>query len=120
VKLAAMILLAACGGVARDSTAYRVDTQHLLETRNDQIRSCYDKALATDPSAAGLVAIQFVVAKKSGEVTQATLDTHKTTASQAVGSCVLEAVKGLHLDPADKHDGQATFVYEFKPSPPAS
>ncbi|MGE5186118.1 MAG: AgmX/PglI C-terminal domain-containing protein [Acidobacteriota bacterium] len=117
MKLAiALIALAACGGTARGLEAYRTDTQKLLDTRTGQIQSCYDSALKADAKAGGTVAIQFTVAKKTGEVTNATIDKAKTTAPDSVGGCVLEAVKGLKLDPPDRNEGQATFVYEFKPA----
>jgi TonB family protein len=119
VKLAiAMIAttLAACGGTARNVEVYRSDTQNLLATRDGQLKGCYDAALKADAKAAGTVAIQFTVEKKTGEVTNATIDKTKTTAPEALGGCVLEAVKGLKLDPPDRNEGRATFVYEFKPA----
>ena len=112
----AIAMIAGCSGTARGLEAYRTDTQHLLETRNAQIQSCYDGVVKTDAKAAGTVTVQFVVEKKTGEITKATLDAKRTTASQAVGSCVLQAVAGLKLDPPDRHEGQATFTYEFKPA----
>jgi hypothetical protein len=33
---------------------------------------------------------------------------------------VLKAVEGLKLDPPDRNEGRATFVYEFKPAPAAT
>ena len=115
----ALLALAACGGTARGLEAYRNDTQRLLETRNGELQACYDDALKADGKAAGTVAVQFVVAEKTGEVTKATIDPKRTTASQALGACVLKAVAGLRLDPGDKNEGHATFVYEFKPTPAA-
>lgn len=117
----ALLALGACGGTARGLEAYRTDTQHTLESRNAQIQSCYDAALAKDAKAAGTVAVQFTVEKKTGQFTAAALDPKRTTASPLLGDCVLTAVKDLKLDPPDKNDGHATFVYEFKPAPaPAS
>lgn len=114
--LIALAALAACSGTARGLEAYRNDTQTMLSTRTGQIQQCYDAAVAADPKAAGTVAVQFVVEKKTGAVTQATLDAKRTTAPAAVGSCVLKAVEGLKLDPPDRHEGRATFIYEFKPA----
>lgn len=112
----ALITLAACGGTARPLDGYRADTQKLLQTRDDQVQSCYQHALTADAKVSGTVAIQFVVAKKTGEIESATIDKSKTTAPDALGGCVLEAVKGLKLDPPDRNEGHATFVYEFKPA----
>ena len=112
-----VLALAGCSGTSRGLEAYRTDTQHLLETRNTQLQGCYAKALAADAKASGTVAVQFTVAQKTGEVTKAVIDAKRTTASQPLEGCVLEAVQGLKLDPPDRNDGQATFVYEFKPTP---
>ena len=119
MRLVALLVIVggagACSGTARGLEAYRTDTQSLIATRNAQVQSCYDQALTTDAKAAGTVAVQFVVEKKTGVVTKASLDAKRTTAPEAVGSCVLKAMDGLKLDPPDRNEGQATFVYEFKP-----
>ncbi len=112
----ALIALAACGGTARGLEAYRTDTQSLLATRNSQLQSCYDTALKADAKLAGTVAIQFTVEKKTGVITKAAIDKTKTSAPDSLGGCVLEAVKGLKLDPPDRNEGQATFLYEFQPA----
>ena len=121
MKIAMTLLaLAACGGTSRGLEAYRTDTEHTLASKNAQIQSCYDAALAKDGKAAGTVAVQFTVAKTTGMFTAAALDPKRTTASPLLGDCVLSAVKDLKLDPPDNNDGKATFVYEFKPAPTAS
>lgn len=107
---------AACGGKARNSEMYRTDTQSLLEQRNEQLKSCYDQALAADPKVAGTVTVQFVVAKKTGEVTKVTVD---ASSPPVLGQCVVQALQGLKLQPPDRHDGQATFEYAFQPPPAA-
>ena len=106
---------AACGGTARGLEAYRDDTSQLLETRNAQLQSCYDEALKTDSKIAGTVTVQFVVAKKTGTIENATVDQAKSSAPPVLGQCVVNAVNGLVLTPADKNEGHATFTYEFKP-----
>jgi hypothetical protein len=107
--------VAACGGTARGLEAYRTDTANLLETRNAQLQSCYDDALKSDAKAAGTVTVQFVIEKKTGMIENAQVDTAKSTAPAALGQCVVKAVDGLVLTPADKNEGRATFTYEFKP-----
>lgn len=103
-------------GTARTVDAYRSDTEKLLQTRSDQVKSCYDQALQTDRTLAGTVAVKFVVEKDTGVISQATIDPAKTTAPAALGQCVLHAVEGLKLDPGDRNEGHASFVYEFKPT----
>jgi len=112
---------AACGGTARGLEAYRDDTSKLLETRNAQLQHCYSDALKTDAKLSGTVTVQFVVEKKTGTVTQPSVDQSKSTAPPVLGDCVVKAIDGLTLAPPDRNEGRATFVYEFKPTPaPAS
>jgi hypothetical protein len=105
---------AACG-TARSADVYRSDTERLLATHNPSVKHCYDAARATDQDAAGIVTVAFTVEHKTGAVTRAELDAKHTTAPDELGRCVLQAVQGLVLDPPDRHDGVATFVYEFRP-----
>jgi 4-hydroxyphenylpyruvate dioxygenase-like putative hemolysin len=111
----ALLVTAAACGTARNAEVYRDDTQHLLATHKTSVKRCYDTALAADQSAAGVVAIAFTVENSTGAITDAKLDRQRTTAPHELGKCVLEAVRGLQLDPPDRHDGHATFVYEFHP-----
>ena len=111
-----VVATAACSGTARGLEAYRTDTQQLLSSRDAQIKSCYDDALKSDRKLEGTVALRFVVEKKSGELSGATIDPSRSTAPKPLGDCVLTAVKGLRLVPPDKNEGRATFVYEFKPT----
>lgn len=117
VALVLLATLAACSGTARGLESYRADTQKLLSTRDPQLKSCYDDALKSDPKLAGTVTVQFVVAKQTGEVSGPTIVPAKSTAPKALGQCVLNAVMGLKLQPPDKNEGRASFVYEFKPAP---
>lgn len=105
---------AACGGKARKPDVYRADTRQLLDMRNAQLKSCYDSALASDPTMAGTVKVQFVVAKKTGTVTDAKVDP-ASTAPAPLGECVIQALQGLKLEPPDRNEGRATFEYAFQP-----
>lgn len=109
-------LTAACGGKARGTDTYRADTENMLGMRMGQLQSCYDQALANDPKLAGTVKVQFVVAKKTGVVTDAKVDP-ASTAPEPLNNCVLQALEGLKLDPPDKNEGRATFEYAFEPQP---
>lgn len=108
------VLLAACGGKARSVDVYRADTRMLLDNRGSQIQGCYDQLLASDPSLAGTVKVRFVVARKTGAVENATIDP-ASTAPAPLGNCVLQALAGLRLDPADRNEGRAAFEYSFQP-----
>lgn len=116
VLLAAMLGVGACGA-ARTMDAYRADTQKMLDTRQGDIQTCYQSVLAKNASATGTVTVDFTVEKKTGAITNAQIDTAKTTAPKEVGDCVLQGVANLKLDPGDKNEGKASFSYEFKPQP---
>jgi hypothetical protein len=111
-----LIILTACGGTSRGLEAYRADTQKLLETRNVALKSCYDDALRSNAKLTGTVTIRFVVEKQTGAIRSASVDGAGTSAPNVLGECVLQAMNGLKLEPADRNEGQATFVYEFKPA----
>lgn len=108
----------ACSATKRSQAMYRQDTHRALETRNAQIKTCYDEALETDPKIAGLVTLRFVVKRKTGAFANATIDPTKSNASEPLMLCVLNAVRGLKLTPPDANEGRATFVYEFQPTTP--
>ena len=112
----AIVALAACGGTARNSDAYRADTLKLLETHRAQVTACYDEALKADRKLAGTVMLHFTVEKKTGAFGQVAVDPGKSTAPSSVWPCVMRVVEGLQLQPADKNEGQATFVYELAPA----
>jgi hypothetical protein len=108
-----LALAIGCGGKARGPDTYRADTQSLLSLRSAQLKTCYDAALASDATLAGTVRVNFVVAKKTGMLTKATIDP-ASTAPEPLGRCVLQALDGLKLDPPDRNEGRATFEYAFQ------
>lgn len=118
--LACIVGASACAGTVRSRDVYRNETQKLLETRTDRLKSCYSEALKTDAQAAGSVTVHFVVEKKTGAVTNAKVDPDKSTAPEALVHCLLDAIAGLRLDPPDANEGQATFTYDFHPEPPSA
>jgi hypothetical protein len=109
----------ACAGTSRGVETYRADTSKLLESREPQLKSCYDDALKADGKLAGTVTVQFIIENKTGMVVNAAVQPDHTTAPAILGQCVLKAVDGLVLAPPDRNEGRATFVYEFKRSSPA-
>lgn len=120
MPITALALLAgatACSFAARGPELYRDDTQKLLATRNAQLKSCYDQALKVDSNMTGTVTVHFVVAEETGKITNPVVDPTGSNAPEALGQCVVRSLDGLALDPPDQNQGQATFVYEFKPNP---
>jgi hypothetical protein len=106
-----------CSFMARAPEQYRDDTRALLETRNPQVKQCYDEALRQNPTLAGQVAVQFTVQPETGKVTNPSVVPGRTTAPEQLGQCVVQAIDGIALQPPDEREGQATFVYEFQVAP---
>lgn len=112
-----LLLLVAASGCsfhARDADSYRKATRALLETRDDQIKGCYDAELQKDPKVGGVVVVGFTVAKETGAITNAKVIENETTAPASLGQCVVDSIKGLALDPPDERDGNASFQWEFQ------
>jgi TonB family protein len=105
--------IAACG-TARTADAYRADTQKLLDAHQPDIEHCYQSALANHPDLTGTVTVDFTVEHKTGAVKDVAVDA-KTTAPKELGDCVVQALTNMKLDPPDRDEGKATFVFDFKP-----
>jgi len=110
--------VAGCSFAARSPDIYRDDTRAVLETKNEQIKTCYDEVLKTNKEAQGKVTVKFTVAKDTGAFSNVAADPAGTTAPEELTKCVLDALQGLALTPGDKSEGLATFVYEFSASAP--
>lgn len=105
--------LAGCSFAARNETMYQKDTRELLETRNSEIKACYDGALKGDEKAAGVVVVRFTVQAETGHIVTPEVDTSRSSAPTTLSDCVVEALSGLTLEPGDARDGDATFSWEF-------
>ena len=113
-SLLTAVMAAGCSFHARSAEDYRKATRELLETRNTDIRSCYDAELKKDPKAAGPVVVKFKVQKASGKIADAKVDDVNSTAPATLGQCVVQAIDGLALDPPDEREGDASFQWEFQ------
>ena len=106
--------LGACSFMARGEDQYRSDTRELLETKNADVKACYDRALATNPAQSGSVVVNFTVEKKTGTITNVAADPDQSSAPENLQACVVSAIDGLQLTPEDRRDGEATFTWVFK------
>jgi len=112
--LAAIMVFGACG-TARESTAYRDATRELVMAKNADIKSCYDAELTREPNLSGQVVVNFQVQSETGKIVDARIDPDNTTAPASLSGCVLRAMDGLALNPADRNQGLATFRWDFQP-----
>jgi hypothetical protein len=118
--LVSLATLAGCSFAARSPEAYRDDVKVVIETKNAEIRACYDGVLKASPGVAGKVTVKFDVAEDTGQVSNVQVDKAQTTAPDAVCACVTKSINGLEIKPPDARLGQGTWVYEFAAPPPAA
>lgn len=111
--LALVAGMAGCSFAARSPEMYSKDTEEVLNTRNGQIKTCYDDALKTNKELQGKVTIKLLVEHETGKVSNVAADPAGTTAPEALTKCVVDSLQGLVLQPPDQRDGDATFVYDF-------
>lgn len=104
-----------CSGALRTAEPYRDDVAKVLESRNGDVKACYDNVLKTDKTASGTVTVKFTVEKDTGAFKDVTTD-----GPPELSSCVSSALSGLVLSPGDVNNGDATFVYEFTVGAPAA
>ncbi|HEX4351979.1 MAG TPA: AgmX/PglI C-terminal domain-containing protein [Polyangiales bacterium] len=109
-----IICATACGCGARDAEAYRDDTRKLLDTRSVGLQACYDAELQRHPDATGKVIVRFKISNDTGAVEDPRVDDLLSTPNRTLRGCVLDALKGLKLDPVDARTGDATFTWEFQ------
>ncbi len=117
--LASLSLASVVGCAYRSPEMYRDDTTKVLETKQADIRACYDAVLKGSPGAGGKVTVKFEVETEGGKIQNVIVDQPSSTAPEAVGECVKKNIEGLAINPPDKRLGQATYVYEFS-IPPAA
>jgi outer membrane lipopolysaccharide assembly protein LptE/RlpB len=119
VKLQSILLTtvlaasAGCSFHARGADDYRKAVRKVLDTRNEQVESCYRQELHGKHEAAGKVVVRFDVAPKTGEFTHAKVVEKQTTAAEPLQKCVLGSLDGLKLAPPDQRKGEATFTWQF-------
>jgi hypothetical protein len=113
IRVAVALVLAGCAH-ARTSDEYAADTQKSLADKAPEIEACYNRVLATTPTAAGRVTVSFVVEADSGHFDQGRVDAAQTTAPQEVSECVLAAIPAVAISPPDRKQGQASWVWEFQ------
>jgi len=111
----ALAAITGCSGAIRTAEPYRDDVAKVLESKNGDVKACYDNILKTDKTASGTVTVKFAVEMKTGAFKDI-----KTDGNPALGACVSNALSGLVLTPGDANNGDATFVYEFKVGDPAA
>jgi hypothetical protein len=112
--LAMITLGAGCSFIARDTETYKQENRSLVETRTSDIKACYDAALVSNPNLKGEVSISYTIEKKTGNLTNITVLTDKTTAPEDLQNCVVSALEGLKLAEPDQRDGIVqSFTWSF-------
>jgi len=104
-----------CSGAIRTAEPYRDDVAKVLESKNADVKACYDNVLKSDKTKSGQVTVHFKVEAETGAFKDI-----KADGPAELGACVSSALSGLVLTPGDANHGDATFVYEFTVGPPAA
>jgi hypothetical protein len=107
------LALGACSTHIRSPDQYRDDTAAALDTRSGEIKSCYDRALEANKTAAGTVKVSFTIKAETGKIADPKIVEDGTTAPAELQSCVTSALAGFQLEPPDDNDGIATYTWEF-------
>ena len=106
--------LLGAGCAVRDAGMYRDDTRKLLQGQEPVLRQCYDAELQRDRNAGGKVIVSFTLQKDTGVLVNPKVDDLQSTPNRELRRCVVDALKGLKIDPPDERDGEATFTWEFQ------
>ncbi len=116
----ALLGLVGCGGDARSPADWEQDTQKMLETSNEAIKTCYNAELQKNRKLNGSVTVTFTVIRGNGHVKKPKVDQARTTGGDALKKCVIDNIQDLKLDPPDANHGQGTYTWIFNSSEGAS
>ena len=109
-----LLLLLLSGCAVRSPQMYREDTRKLLSGKRNVLEACYDAELQTNPKVTGKVIVHFTIERDTGRVLNPQIDDLLSTPNRTLRGCVLDAMRGLVLDPPDERNGDATFTWEFR------
>jgi tetratricopeptide (TPR) repeat protein len=84
--------------------------RRIVRSHINEVRYCYNQALARDPNAKGRIAVQFVIGG-TGRVPQAVVQ-ESTMKDPAVGTCIAQAVRRWTF-PKLKDEGNVIVTYPF-------
>lgn len=88
--------------------------RHIVRRHLTQIRYCYAKAMAKDPTIGGKIAVKFTIDARGAVPAAAATDT--TIADQEMVSCVVAVVRKLSF-PQPENGGVMTVTYPFHFAP---
>ncbi|HTJ85064.1 MAG TPA: AgmX/PglI C-terminal domain-containing protein [Polyangiaceae bacterium] len=109
-------VLAGCGGDARSPSDWQDDTQKMLESSNEAIKTCYDAELQKNRKLQGSVTVTFTILRGNGHVKKPRVDQARTTGGDALKKCVVDNIQDLKLEPPDANHGEATYTWIFNSS----
>ena len=89
----------------------RFEIQRVIRDASGQVRYCYERALAQEPTLEGMVRVRFVIAP-DGSVTSASV-TSSTMGKPDMEECVLQRIRALTFPPPD-NGADVTVNYPFR------
>ena len=120
VVLAVLAASAGCSVMIRSPEEYRDATKQLLESKNAEIKACYDDLLKSNATVGGKVTVKFDVAEKTGKIGNVVVDPAQSSAPEPLQACVRKSIDGLTLAQPDDKKGEGTWVYEFASQGPGA
>ena len=92
------------------------DIRAIITSHRDEMRACYDKALAAHPGIEGSIDIRWTV-DPAGVVTESDVDTsHSEIIEPTVGNCLIGIVKKIHFNASPKgFETKAHYPFNFHP-----
>ena len=100
----AALALVTTACIARGPDDYRQVTRSVVDTKQAEIEGCFG-------GAPGTVTVNFTVAKKTGTISEPSLDADASDTPPEVGECILAKIDGMAIEPADMRDGAAAFTW---------
>jgi hypothetical protein len=113
IAMTCAVAAALQGCALRDARTFVSDTQSVTAPKQEVIRACHTQALKTNPTAAGLVVVNFTWEKDTGKMTNLVVVPGQTTAPTELQACVTKNLEGLMLQPPDKQTATITWSYDF-------
>lgn len=89
----------------------RSEIQRVIREATGQVRYCYERALAQEPTLEGTIRVRFVIAP-NGSVTSASV-TDSTMGKPDMEECVLQRVRALTFPPPD-NGAEVVVNYPFR------
>ena len=113
IALAALVLLASCGGSGMGQTVRNDITERMTSTQG-RLSTCYEAALQQKRKLRGTMWLRFDIEPKTGKFRNVAI-TRSEIQNQQLETCVLDTVSGLALAVPQKSTVSVDYPVTFEP-----